>query len=61
MIHDADTVAGLPASVYTLRSVEETEALLENAGFEAIHTRAAPVSGHADFVCTEARRTAARR
>lgn len=56
---DAETLAALPASVYTLRSIEETEALLEKAGFAAIATHAAPARGATGFVCTEARRPAA--
>jgi len=53
---DAEAVAGLPASVYTLRSVEETEALLAAAGFEAVRSTA-PALGKLRFVCTEARRS----
>lgn len=35
---DEETVAALPASVYALRSVEEIEALLAEAGFVEIHS-----------------------
>ncbi len=51
---DAETVAGLPASVYTLRSVEETERLLGAAGFSAIRSSEHPL-GKSTFVCTEGR------
>jgi ubiquinone/menaquinone biosynthesis C-methylase UbiE len=51
---DAVTLASLPATVYSLRSVEETEGLLAQAGFAAIHTTAHPI-GEFRFACTEAR------
>jgi ubiquinone/menaquinone biosynthesis C-methylase UbiE len=52
---DADTLATLPATVYVLRSVEETEDLFAQAGFVAIHSTTHPV-GKTRFVCTEAHR-----
>jgi len=54
---DAETLAALPATVYSLRSAEETEALLAQAGFVAIRTTA-PALGSSGFVCTEAHRPA---
>jgi SAM-dependent methyltransferase len=51
---DAQALAALPASVYSLRSVEETEGLLAQAGFAAV--RSIPRSpGKTRLVCTEAR------
>lgn len=52
---DAETLAALPAAVYSLRSVEETEELLAQAGFVAIHSTAHSI-GKSRFVCTEGRR-----
>ena len=52
---DAETIAALPASVYALRSVEETEELLGQSGFVAIRSTAHSL-GKSTFVCTEARR-----
>lgn len=52
---DAKTLAALPATVYTLRSVEEIEELLAQAGFAAIRSTAHSI-GEARFACTEARR-----
>ena len=52
---DAETVASLPASVYTLRSVDEIEALLAEAGFTAIRTRER-VIGKVPSAFTHARR-----
>jgi SAM-dependent methyltransferase len=57
---DAEALAALPATVYSLRSVEETEALLAQAGFVAIRSTAHPI-GKTRFVCTEARSLEARR
>lgn len=49
--------AALPASVYALRSVDEVEALLAQAGFEAI--RSIEVThGRPRFACTEGVRSA---
>jgi len=52
---DEDTLASLPASVYTLRSIDQVEALLRDAGFESIvsdeHSH-----GGARFAFSEARR-----
>ena len=54
---DAETLAGLPATIYTLRSVEETEVLLAQAGFAAIGS-AEIAHGKMRFACTEAIRPA---
>lgn len=54
---DAETLAALPASVYTLRSVDETEALLADAGFASIRSTEHSV-GKKALVCTEAHRPA---
>ena len=51
---DAETLAALPATVYLLRSVEETEGLLAQAGFAAIRSTSHSI-GKSRFVCTEAR------
>lgn len=50
---DTETLAALPASVYTLRSVAELEELLSRAGFAQIRTTEHVAKGR--FVCTEAR------
>ncbi len=55
---DAEALAALPATVYCLRSVVETEELLAEAGFTAIHSTERLI-GKSPFVCTEARRPAA--
>ena len=55
---DAETLAALPATVYSLRSVEETEELLAQAGFAAIHSTAHSI-GKSRFVCTEGALTSA--
>jgi SAM-dependent methyltransferase len=52
---DAEGVASLPASVYTLRSVDEIEALLAEAGFTAIRT-SERVIGKVTNAFTHARR-----
>jgi SAM-dependent methyltransferase len=54
---DAETLANLPATVYSLRSVEETERLLAQAGFAAIRS-AGIAPGRTRFVCTDAIRPA---
>jgi len=54
---DAQTLAQLPATVYALRSVEEIEALLAEAGFVEIRTTERTI-GSARHVYTEARRPA---
>ncbi|MEB2346121.1 MAG: class I SAM-dependent methyltransferase [Deltaproteobacteria bacterium] len=54
---DAETLAALPASVYALRSVDETERLLADSGFVEIRS-AEHAIGRARFVCTHARRPA---
>ena len=51
---DAETLAALPASVYALRSVEETERLLAQAGFLEVRSTDHPI-GKSRFACTEAR------
>ena len=51
---DAETLASLPATIYSLRSVDETEGLLANAGFAAIRSTEHAI-GKSPFVCTEAR------
>jgi SAM-dependent methyltransferase len=51
---DAETLAALPATVYSLRSVDETEGLLAKAGFAAIRSTEHSI-GKSPFVCTEAR------
>jgi SAM-dependent methyltransferase len=51
---DAETLAALPATVYALRSVDETEGLLAKAGFAAIRSTEHSI-GKSRFVCTEAR------
>jgi hypothetical protein len=51
---DAELVASHPATVYSLRSAEETEVLLANAGFAAICSSEDSI-GKTRFVCTEAR------
>jgi len=50
---DEETLAELPATVYTLRSVDETEELLAQAEFAAIRSTEHSI-GKARFVCTEA-------
>jgi ubiquinone/menaquinone biosynthesis C-methylase UbiE len=50
---EPQTLAALPATVYALRSVEETERLLAQAGFAAIRSTVHPI-GSSRFVCTEA-------
>jgi SAM-dependent methyltransferase len=42
---DAETLAALPATVYALRSVEEIEALLAEAGFVEIRSAERPIGG----------------
>ena len=54
---DARTLAALPATVYSLRSVEETEAMLAQAGFVAIRSTEHTL-GKARLACTEAHRPA---
>lgn len=54
---DAETLAVLPATVYALRSIDETEGLLAKAGFAAIRSTEHSI-GRSPFVCTEARRPA---
>jgi arsenite methyltransferase len=49
------TLASLPATVYTLRSVEEIEKLLTESGFVEIHSIERS-SGKVRFTYTEARR-----
>jgi SAM-dependent methyltransferase len=49
---DAQTLAALPASVYMLRSVDETERLLGEAGFRTTHTTEHAL-GKVRFACTE--------
>lgn len=49
---DATTLAALPASVYKLRSVDETQRLLAEAGFGAIHSTEYALAKKV-FVCTE--------
>jgi SAM-dependent methyltransferase len=51
---DAEALAALPTTVYALRSVDETERLLAEAGFVAI--RSLHSIGKSPFVCTEGRR-----
>jgi len=51
---DAETLATLPATVYALRSVDETEGLLAKAGFAAIRSTEHSI-GESRFACTEAR------
>jgi SAM-dependent methyltransferase len=52
---DEQTLASLPATVYTLRSVEEIEKLLTESGFVEIHSSERS-SGKVRFTYTEARR-----
>lgn len=54
---DEQTLASLPASVYTLRSVEETEELLEKAGFAAVSSTEGALGSGAQLVCTTALRS----
>ena len=54
---DVETLAALPATIYSLRSVEETEGLLAQAGFAAIRSTDHSI-GKSPFVSTEARCTA---
>jgi len=54
---DAETLAALPATVYSLRSAEETEGLLAQAGFAAIRSTVHSI-GETSFACSEARRPA---
>jgi SAM-dependent methyltransferase len=49
---DAETLAALPATVYALRSVDETERLLVQAGFGQIRSTEHTIGKHS-FVCTE--------
>jgi SAM-dependent methyltransferase len=51
---DAETLAELPATVYALRSVDETEELFAKAGFTTIRSTRHSI-GKSPFVCTEAR------
>jgi ubiquinone/menaquinone biosynthesis C-methylase UbiE len=51
---DEAAVAELPATVYSLRSVDEVEGLLARAGFAAIRSVEHSI-GKTPFVCTEAR------
>ena len=51
---DAESLAALPATVYALRSVDETEGLLAKAGFTAIRSTEHSID-KSPFVCTEAR------
>jgi SAM-dependent methyltransferase len=50
---DAKALALLPAKVYSLSSVDETERLLGQAGFAAIRSTEHSI-GRSPFVCTEA-------
>ena len=50
----AELLASHPASVYSLRSVDETAGLLATAGFSAIRSTEHAI-GKSPFVCTEAR------
>lgn len=52
---DQQTLAGLPASVYVLRSVAEVEALLADAGFEAVRSAERTIAG-SGFAYSQARR-----
>jgi len=54
--HDAQAEASLPASVYTLRSADEIEELLREAGFAATSSTDYSLSGGSAFTCTTARR-----
>jgi SAM-dependent methyltransferase len=51
---DAEALAALPATVYALRSVDETERILAQAGFVSVRSTAHSI-GRSPFVCTEAR------
>jgi hypothetical protein len=51
---DTETLAALPGTVYALRSVDETEGLLAEAGFTAIRSTEHSIA-RSPFVCTEAR------
>ena len=51
---DAEALATLPATVYSLRSVEETQCLLTQAGFAAVRTTTHSI-GASGFACTEGR------
>jgi SAM-dependent methyltransferase len=51
---DAETLAFLPSAVYSLRSVDEMEGLLAEAGFTAIRSTAHSI-GESRFACTEGR------
>jgi SAM-dependent methyltransferase len=51
---DEVAVAALPATVYSLRFVDEVEGLLAKAGFAAIRSAEHSI-GKTRFVCTEAR------
>jgi SAM-dependent methyltransferase len=51
---DVETLASHPASVYSLRSIDETEALLDAAGFGAMGTTEHSI-GKIRFACTAAR------
>lgn len=51
---DEETLASLPASVYTLRSIDQVEALLAEAGFEAIHSDERSL-GRSRFAFSQAR------
>lgn len=56
---DEETLAALPATVYSLRSIEETEDLLTQAGFVAVRSTRHSLGGGARFACTTARGPAA--
>ena len=51
---DEETLASLPASVYALRSVDEVEALLAEAGFGEVHSDERHL-GRSRFALTQAR------
>ena len=52
---DEQALAALPATVYTLRSVEEIKKLLAESGFVEMHSSERSVGG-SRYACTEARR-----
>jgi ubiquinone/menaquinone biosynthesis C-methylase UbiE len=54
---DEETLASLPASVYALRSSDEMEALLAEAGFGEIHSKERSL-GRSRFALTQAHRPA---
>jgi ubiquinone/menaquinone biosynthesis C-methylase UbiE len=52
---DAEAIAALPESVYSLQTIEEVEGLLARAGFGSIRSTEHPI-GRSRLACTDGRR-----